>query len=43
MFLQLVAEVACARLSISADKGNKPASSQIANGRKTAGIKKGRA
>ena len=43
MFLQLVAEVACARLSISADKRNKPASSQIANGRKTAGIEKGRA
>ena len=43
MFLQLVAEVACARLSISADKRNKRASSQIANGRKTAGIEKGRA
>ena len=43
MFLQLVAEVACARLSISADKRNKRASSQIANERKTAGIEKGRA
>lgn len=41
MFLQLVAEVACARLSISADKRNKRASSQIANGRKKGGNREG--
>ena len=41
MFLQLVAEVACARLSISADKRNKRASSQIANGREKGGNREG--